>query len=270
MPHDQGPAYVLHLQSFLSAATDNLFVIYEPLAPVRLLTDIRERGIDWVAIDHDSYLNMGCNILAVRPGVVVMVDAAPTVRRAARAARRRGAHLRRLGHLAQGRRRPHLPDRSPAACLSGPTRSTRSSPPRRRWRKQRPEPWPPPEHPRVAGCFVCFPSDEPGPGGDGDMAWAAAAIPPETATAIGITHGAYRPGLLALRAGPVLEEAVRALDDPARRPDRRRHRPRSPAPRRPRRPPRGATRASRRSASRTARCWPTASGRRPSAARTRR
>ena len=46
------------------------------------------------------------------------------------------------------------------------------------------------------------------------MAWAAAAIPPETATAIGTTHGEYRPGLLALRAGPVLEEAVRALDEP--------------------------------------------------------
>ncbi len=82
VPHDQGPAFVLHLQSLLSAATDDLFVIYEPLAPVRLLTDIRERGIDWIAIDHESYLNMGCNILAVRPGVVVMVDAAPAVRRA--------------------------------------------------------------------------------------------------------------------------------------------------------------------------------------------
>jgi dimethylargininase len=81
-PHDQGSAYVLHLQSFLSAATDNLFVIFEPLASVRLLTDIRERGIDWIAVDHDSYVNMGCNVLAVRPGVVVMVDAAPAVRRA--------------------------------------------------------------------------------------------------------------------------------------------------------------------------------------------
>ncbi len=80
MPHDQGPDFVLHLQSFLSAVTDELYVIYEPLAPVRLLQDIRERGIAWIAIDHDSYAAMGCNILAVRPGVVVMVDAAPKVR----------------------------------------------------------------------------------------------------------------------------------------------------------------------------------------------
>src|SRR4051794_32161732 len=82
MPHDQGPAYVLHLQSFLSAATDELFVIFEPLAPVRLLQDIKQRGIDWIAIDEDSYHAMGCNILAVRPGVVVMVDGAPKVRHA--------------------------------------------------------------------------------------------------------------------------------------------------------------------------------------------
>ena len=82
MPHDQGPDYVLHLQSFLSAATEDLFVVYEPLAPVRLLQDIKARGIDWIAIDGESYHAMGCNILAVRPGVVVMVDGAPKVRAA--------------------------------------------------------------------------------------------------------------------------------------------------------------------------------------------
>jgi len=82
MPHDQGPDHVLHLQSFLSAATEDLFVVYEPLAPVRLLQDIRARGIDWIAIDHDSYMAMGCNVLAVRPGVVVMVDGVPAVRKA--------------------------------------------------------------------------------------------------------------------------------------------------------------------------------------------
>jgi len=82
MPHDQGAAHVLHLQSFLSAATDGLYVVYEPLAPVRLLQDIRERGVEWIAIDRESYLAMGCNVLAVHPGVVVMIDGVPAVRRA--------------------------------------------------------------------------------------------------------------------------------------------------------------------------------------------
>ncbi len=80
MPHDQGPDFVLHLQSFLSAVTEDLYLVFEPLAPVRLLQDIRERGVGWIAIDRDDYVAMGCNILAVRPGVVVMVDQAPKVR----------------------------------------------------------------------------------------------------------------------------------------------------------------------------------------------
>jgi N-dimethylarginine dimethylaminohydrolase len=82
LPHDQGPAHVLHLQSLISAVTDELCVIYEPLAPVRLLENLRERGRRWIAIDRDAYDAMGCNILAVRPGVVVMVDGVASARRA--------------------------------------------------------------------------------------------------------------------------------------------------------------------------------------------
>ena len=82
LPHDQGPAHVLHLQSLISAVTDALCVVYEPLAPVRLLEDLRARGWRWIAIDREAYDAMGCNILAVRPGVVVMVDGVPDMRRA--------------------------------------------------------------------------------------------------------------------------------------------------------------------------------------------
>jgi dimethylargininase len=82
MPHDQGPGSVLHLQSFLSAITETLCVVFEPLAPVRLLQDLRARGYDWIAIEPGDYAAMGCNILPVRPGVVVMVDGVPGVRRA--------------------------------------------------------------------------------------------------------------------------------------------------------------------------------------------
>ena len=82
MPHDQGPGHVLHLQSFISGIADGLCVVYEPLAPVRLLQDLRERGVEWIAIEPEQYLAMGCNILPVRPGVVVMVDGVPGVRQA--------------------------------------------------------------------------------------------------------------------------------------------------------------------------------------------
>ena len=81
-PHDQGPSHVLHLQSFISAVTDELCVVYEPLAPVRLLEALRERGRRRIALARESSDALGCNLLAVRPGVVVMVDGAPSVRRA--------------------------------------------------------------------------------------------------------------------------------------------------------------------------------------------
>ncbi len=80
LPHDAGPGHVLHLQSMISALTGDLLAVYEPLMPVRLLTDLRERGYDWIALDADEYLAMGCNILCVRPGVVVMVDGVPALR----------------------------------------------------------------------------------------------------------------------------------------------------------------------------------------------
>ena len=80
LPHDQGPGMVLHLQSLISKITEELAVVYEPLAPVRFLQELEARGIERVAIGHDDYLAMGCNILAVRPGVVVMVDGVPAVR----------------------------------------------------------------------------------------------------------------------------------------------------------------------------------------------
>ncbi|MGI8780780.1 MAG: dimethylarginine dimethylaminohydrolase family protein [Solirubrobacteraceae bacterium] len=80
VPHDQGPGSVLHLQSFISGVADGLCVIHEPLAPVRLLQDLRARGTEWIAVDREAYVAMGCNVLAVRPGVVVMVDGVPGVR----------------------------------------------------------------------------------------------------------------------------------------------------------------------------------------------
>ena len=62
---------------------------------------------------------MGCNILAVRPGVVVMVDGVPRRAARARARGRRGARLRRFRPVAQGRRRADLPDGAAAARLGG-------------------------------------------------------------------------------------------------------------------------------------------------------
>ena len=80
---------------------------------------------------------------------------------------------------------------------------------------------PPPWRPHggslpVAGCFVCFPRGVAGVGAPGDRGWAGAAlVSPDgdlaTAAVTGTAGARYRAGLLALREGPLLEAAVRAL-----------------------------------------------------------
>ena len=37
-----------------------------------MLRALARRGIEWVTVDDEEYVTLGCNILAVRPGVVVM------------------------------------------------------------------------------------------------------------------------------------------------------------------------------------------------------
>jgi deoxyribonuclease V len=79
-----------------------------------------------------------------------------------------------------------------------------------------PPPFKPGESVASAGCFVCFARGGTGPGQAGDPGWAGAALGGATAVATGAAGAAYEPGLLALREGPLLEAAVRAL---ASRPD---------------------------------------------------
>ncbi len=83
-----------------------------------------------------------------------------------------------------------------------------------------PTPWTPSREPlRTAGCFVAFARGEQGPGRAGDHAWVGAAIVDEDGTtgASLVTRGtagdSYRPGLLALREGQLLLDALRALVD---------------------------------------------------------
>ncbi|CAB4886961.1 MAG: hypothetical protein F2793_10170 [Actinobacteria bacterium] len=72
LPHDLGPEFCLHLMSVVSPVREDLAVVFERLAPIALLLALRARGIDYVCVPEEDYLSLGCNVLAVRPGVVVM------------------------------------------------------------------------------------------------------------------------------------------------------------------------------------------------------
>jgi N-dimethylarginine dimethylaminohydrolase len=82
LPHDLGPGHVLHLMSFLSPVAGDLAVVFPPLAPVPLMETLADRGIRVVAVDAGEYAAMACNVLAVRPGQVIMLDGTPVTRRA--------------------------------------------------------------------------------------------------------------------------------------------------------------------------------------------
>src|SRR5215218_11457304 len=79
-----------------------------------------------------------------------------------------------------------------------------------------PERWQPPTTVlRIGGCFVCFERVH-GAGAAGDRGFAGAAVTYRRrllagVTASGTAGGPYLPTLLALREGPLLEQAVRAL-----------------------------------------------------------
>jgi deoxyribonuclease V len=69
---------------------------------------------------------------------------------------------------------------------------------------------------RIGGCWVCFPRGLTGPGTDHDPAWCAAVIMfgdrvVEQRMISGTAGAPYLPGLMALRLGPLMEQAVRAL-----------------------------------------------------------
>jgi N-dimethylarginine dimethylaminohydrolase len=82
LPHDRGPGHVLHLMSVISPVAGDLAVVYPPLAPVALMETLAERGIRVVAVDAGEYETMACNVLAVGPRRVVMVDGNPRTRAA--------------------------------------------------------------------------------------------------------------------------------------------------------------------------------------------
>lgn len=74
VPHDQGPEWCLHLMSVVSPVREDLAVVYERLAPVAMLEELRRRGVELLPIPEEDWLTLGCNVLAVAPGVVVIAS----------------------------------------------------------------------------------------------------------------------------------------------------------------------------------------------------
>lgn len=86
LPYWRGEAELVHLMSVISPVTDDLAVIFPPLLPAGLWGLLAELGVRTLAVPEQEYPTLGCNVLAVRPGVVVVADGNPQTRRALEAA----------------------------------------------------------------------------------------------------------------------------------------------------------------------------------------
>jgi dimethylargininase len=84
VPYAGGPDECLHLLSVVSPVADDVAVVYLPLLPAGLHELLAAEGVSLVPVPTNEYENLACNMLAVRPGVVVMVEGNPATEGALR------------------------------------------------------------------------------------------------------------------------------------------------------------------------------------------
>jgi dimethylargininase len=86
VPYWRGSAELVHLLSVVSPVAEDVAVVFMPLLPVGLWALLRDLGIRLVEVPEAEYPTLGCNVLAMRPGVVVAAEGNPVTRRGLEAA----------------------------------------------------------------------------------------------------------------------------------------------------------------------------------------
>jgi N-dimethylarginine dimethylaminohydrolase len=80
VPYWKGPAELIHLLSVISPVADDLAVVFLPLLPAGLFELLGDLRIRLVEVPEEEFHSLGCNVLAVRPGVVIVADGNPVTR----------------------------------------------------------------------------------------------------------------------------------------------------------------------------------------------
>lgn len=86
VPYWHGPDEVLHLLSVISPLADDLAVIFPELLPSGLHELLADLGFRTIPVDETEFNRLGCNVLAVRPGVVIVAAGNPLITAAMTAA----------------------------------------------------------------------------------------------------------------------------------------------------------------------------------------
>ncbi len=90
LPAPEHPDDVFHLMSMISPVDKDLAVIYRKLMPGTFLNWLEDLGIDFIEVPEHEFLPMGCNVLALGPRSVLMLDKLPETRARLEAA---GCHV---------------------------------------------------------------------------------------------------------------------------------------------------------------------------------
>jgi N-dimethylarginine dimethylaminohydrolase len=84
VPHANGPGECLHLLSLISPVADDLAVVFLPQLPSGLFELLGDLGVRLVPVPAEEIPTLGCNVLAVRPRVVIMAAGNPRTEAALR------------------------------------------------------------------------------------------------------------------------------------------------------------------------------------------
>ncbi len=80
LPHWTGPGDCLHLMSNISPIDHNLYLVYSRLLPVPFRKYLLHRQIQLIEVPDKEYDSMGCNVLALAPRKVIMIEGNPITR----------------------------------------------------------------------------------------------------------------------------------------------------------------------------------------------
>ncbi len=81
LPHWNGAGEVMHLMSFISPLDRDLALVYQRIAPVRLLGMLAKRGIEVVDVPDEEFESQGSNVLALGPRRALALDGNPETRK---------------------------------------------------------------------------------------------------------------------------------------------------------------------------------------------
>lgn len=80
LPEPDHPDDVLHLMSIISPLDRDLALIYRPFMPQSFIDWLHNLGVAFVDVPDDEYPLMGCNVLAIAPRSVIMLENLPAVK----------------------------------------------------------------------------------------------------------------------------------------------------------------------------------------------